>query len=308
MSRKYANILTAIWRNEDFRNLTREEQLGYLQLATQPDISAAGVLALNATRWADQSRDTTAAMVIGVLTQLQTKRFIAFDTTTEELLVRSFVRWDGGYTNSKRLPVIERAARDVLSPLIVRTLAAEFARLGLDRLSDSLSVATPDNTQDQTAFPQGNRLSDTASPSDGVVVTVVPPIPHSALPEPPAATPLPDAPTVNQRSKAITDAYANVEPMCAWPAVNGIVAKAIRTGKYTDEAIRDALIRLAHEGRSVTVNSLRVELDGLTPHARASPKSTAPDLIPEADRCPKHRNQRATACRDCRADRLGGSR
>lgn len=277
VSRKYAHILTAIWRNEDFRDLTRDAQHGYLQLATQADISAAGVLALSLTRWAAQSRGTTPAMVAAVLTELQTKRFIVFDPATEELLVRSFVRWDGGYTNSKRLPVIERAAKDVLSPTIQRALAAEFARLGLDSLSDSLSAAATPSSDRQTGFPQVDTVSDTVSPSDGVVVTKkTTEMPQPPVPKPPAPSALPAPPTVQQRSKTITDAYYVVEPMCNWPAVNGIVAKAIRTGRWADDAIREAMIRLAKDGRSVTVDSLRVELDGL-PADRQRPRQSTSD-------------------------------
>lgn len=278
MSRKYANILTAIWRNKEFCDLPREEQLTYLLLATQSDISAAGVLHLSVTRWANLSRGTTPAMVVVALQCLQEKRFIVFDTTTEELLVRSFVRWDGGYTNSKRLPVIERAAKDIISPVIQRVLAAELARLGLDSLSDSLSAATPKTAPEPSAFdqgeftfPQGNSLSDTVSASDGVVVTVVPPIPHSALPNPSAPPALPADATIGQRSKSITDAYYEIEPMSNWPAVNGVVTKAIRTGRWPDDEIRAAMFRLAESSRSVTTDSLRVEIVGLPASRQGRP-------------------------------------
>jgi hypothetical protein len=71
--------------------------------------------------------------------------------------------------------------------------------------------------------------------------------------------------TVTQRSKAITDAYAEAEPMCKWPAVNGIVIRAIKSERYADDEIRAALLRLAQEGRGVTVETLRTELSGFPP-------------------------------------------
>lgn len=293
MARKYANILTAIWRNEDFRALTAEEQRMYLQLTSQPDISAAGVLPLSITRWSAQARNTPPAAITAALEGLARGRFVIYDARTEELLVRSFVRWDGGYTNSKRRPVIRDAAQEVLSPVIRRALALEFKRLGLpdwlpdavaDSPSDALSDTAPDDEPQEIGddlFSQGNRVSDTpsdaVSPSERVVVTkglYLEPQPttrnpqHSPTVSPPATAP--DEPlTINQRSKQITDAYHAIEPMCIWVAVNGIVKKAIQANRWTDDAIREALLRLAKEGRTVTVNSLRVELDGLTP--RASP-------------------------------------
>lgn len=73
------------------------------------------------------------------------------------------------------------------------------------------------------------------------------------------------APTITQRSKRITDAYAEAEPMCKWPAVNGVVQLAIKTGKYSDDEIQAALLRMAAENRSVTVDALRTEMAGLPP-------------------------------------------
>jgi hypothetical protein len=71
--------------------------------------------------------------------------------------------------------------------------------------------------------------------------------------------------TITQRSKRLTDAYAAAEPMCNWPAVNGVVIKAIKSEKFADEEITAALLRMAKEGRGVTVETLRVELVGLPP-------------------------------------------
>ena len=71
--------------------------------------------------------------------------------------------------------------------------------------------------------------------------------------------------SVTQRSKRITDAYAEAEPMCKWPAVNGVVIKAIKSNRFSDDEIQAALLRMAAENRSVTVDSLRTELGGMTP-------------------------------------------
>lgn len=82
----------------------------------------------------------------------------------------------------------------------------------------------------------------------------------AAAPSAPTAPAL--APSVTQRSKKITDAYAEAEPLCKWPAVNTIVAKAIRADQWTDAQITDALLRLARDNRPVTVDTLRIELRG----------------------------------------------
>ena len=82
---------------------------------------------------------------------------------------------------------------------------------------------------------------------------------------------MPAALTITQRSKPLTDAYAEAQPMCKWPAINGVVIHAIKSGKYADAEIRDALLRMAKNGQTVTVEALRVEIEGLPPRSRASP-------------------------------------
>jgi hypothetical protein len=83
------------------------------------------------------------------------------------------------------------------------------------------------------------------------------PPPESALAEPGLS--------MTQRSKIITDAYYEIEPMCKWPAINGVVLHAIKSKKYTDIQILDAMRRLANEGRTVSVETLRVEITGFAP-------------------------------------------
>lgn len=131
MARSYARIMTAIWRNQEFRALDSRSQRTYLMLVTQPDISAVGLLPLRLRRWADMAADTSAADIEKDLSVLEAGRFILVDRGTEEVLVRSFVKWDGGYNNRNRRPVIEAAAGDVESVVLVRALGLEFDRLGL---------------------------------------------------------------------------------------------------------------------------------------------------------------------------------
>jgi hypothetical protein len=131
MARSYANVLTAIWRDDDFRELSAGAQRIYLMLVTQSNISAAGTLPLTVVRWAANARDTTPASVRDDLAELEKGRFIVVDEVTEELLVRSFVRHDNGYRNPKRRPAILAAAGEVSANALRMALAAEFQRLGL---------------------------------------------------------------------------------------------------------------------------------------------------------------------------------
>lgn len=146
MSRKYANIMTSIWRDRDFRSLPSGSQRAYLMLVTQPDITAAGTLPLTLGRWAANAPDTTADSLRADFGPLLRRRFIVVDERLEEVLVRSFVKWDGGFNNPKRRPSIKEAAQSVASPAVREALAVEFSRLGLP--SEWLSDTESDDAED----------------------------------------------------------------------------------------------------------------------------------------------------------------
>ncbi|HEY3259612.1 MAG TPA: hypothetical protein VGJ95_04975 [Pseudonocardiaceae bacterium] len=169
MARSYANIFTAIWRDDDFRALDGEAQRVYLLLATQPNISAAGMLPMTVGRWAAMSADTKPADIRAALSRLTEAHFVIADEVTEEVLVRSFVRHDKGYGNPKRVPVIRDAARDIESRSLRQALAVEFVRLDLPpEWTGELPVEPP---PDGPPDNHPDRLSpDDATMSDHVVV------------------------------------------------------------------------------------------------------------------------------------------
>lgn len=69
-------------------------------------------------------------------------------------------------------------------------------------------------------------------------------------------------PTEGQRVNALTKTYTDRVPLSKFPAIAGIVKRAIRAEMWSDEEIGQALERLAEEGRAVTVDTLRYELTG----------------------------------------------
>lgn len=73
----------------------------------------------------------------------------------------------------------------------------------------------------------------------------------------------------SRRAQRLTKTYTDVVPLSNFPAVMGIVKKAMRAG-YADEQITTALHGLARDGRPVTVDTLRIQLEGFTPLSRAS--------------------------------------
>lgn len=70
--------------------------------------------------------------------------------------------------------------------------------------------------------------------------------------------------TVNQRAQALARTYTDEVKLSKFPAVLSIVKKAVTTGDYSDEQIAGALAALAGERRTLTVETLRVALEGVS--------------------------------------------
>lgn len=250
MARDYARIMTAIWNNDAFIALSEPEQRAYLLLITQPDISAAGVLRLWVPRWAEMSSSSSVEELTQSLKGLETQRFIVLDLTAGELLIRSFIKWDAGYNNTKRKPVIRRAREEVRSSRIREYLDVDFVRFGLDdpppgggqaKPTDGPSTSTrrhvdraadspsgpdlPDPAETSSAHVDG--LSDRTSTSDGVVVTSVSTgEPHSSIPEPSEA----DA-SASDRGLFVVDAPAP-------PAISARTVTATWADAFTGSGAR----------------------------------------------------------------------
>lgn len=281
MARSFARIITAIWRNAEFRALHSGAQRVYLLLVTQPNISAAGTLPLTVRRWAEMADDTSVADINRELASLERGRFIGVDRETEEVLVRSFTRWDGGCNNRKRRPVIEAAAGELVSPALRAMLGAEFQRLGIPFASATPQSITDigDGSNDEP-HSQVDSLSDRASDSAGDTrsrfdrdvgcqVALVDATTHNPQPVIPPSAARAAAKAANKAAQDLARAYTELVPLSNFPAVMRLARKALGTGRYSDEQLRAALVRLGRDGRTVTADTLRYELEGFP--ARASP-------------------------------------
>jgi hypothetical protein len=161
MARNYAQVMCAIWDSEEFIALSEGAQRAYFLLMTQKDISAAGVLRMWTPLWASLSRTSTEASLKVSLSELKAAKFIVPDWVTGELLVRTFVKWDGGYKNSKRRPLIIREAQSVRSLEIKSQLRVEFEKLGLP--TAGLPEPPPPAGSDAPPDTPSDRASGTAS-------------------------------------------------------------------------------------------------------------------------------------------------
>lgn len=133
MARDHARILTAIWRDEDFRALPPDAQHVYFTAISQQALSYAGVIDWRPSRLAALARDNTSRKVQAAVTKLERRRFVVVDRDTEELLIRSYVRHDGVLDRTNMGKACARALDRVVSLRLVGCLYDELGRLYASR-------------------------------------------------------------------------------------------------------------------------------------------------------------------------------
>lgn len=170
MPRNYGQTTTSIWQDPDFTTLDVAEQGVYFMLKFQPDITAAGTLPLTYRRFARNAADLTPETLEEHVLTLVKRGHLAVDADTEELLLVTFIKWDNGYGNRKRIPVIEAAARATRSPVLRSIIADELRRLDLPEMAYRVSPDTLSAERRDTLSGQGTAGADRESLNDRVVV------------------------------------------------------------------------------------------------------------------------------------------
>jgi hypothetical protein len=93
------------------------------------------------------------------------------------------------------------------------------------------------------------------------------------------------------RASTLTHGYLAAEPMALYERVQPVVLRAVRSGRYGHDEIATALGRLAADDRSVTVDTLRIELAGQPPARAPTParrrSSSAASYLALADADPE---------------------
>jgi hypothetical protein len=118
-----------MWADEDWRNLSVEAQRLYMLLLSHPTLSYAGVADWRPGRIAQLSAGTTAAEVERAAQELEQAAFILRDETTEEVLIRSFIKHDGLMKQPKLVVSMTTAFAAVASSKIREVVAFEVQKL-----------------------------------------------------------------------------------------------------------------------------------------------------------------------------------
>lgn len=95
MARERATINIDIWSDADFRNLTAAAQSLYFKLTSHPKLDYCGVTEFHPGRLAAMSLEQSGDDVMIAAQELSDKYFLVIDQSTDEVMVRAFLRWDG---------------------------------------------------------------------------------------------------------------------------------------------------------------------------------------------------------------------
>lgn len=275
---RHARIYCRIWDDDDWKALSPRGQWFYMLLTSQANLNWAGVIDLTAKRWRQLASGPSVDQQVALATEeLEAARFIVVDTDTEELLVRSLMRAGKVAQQPNVLKAALRQAREVHSRSIRAVLVVELRRLGhpdADVTADVLEEGSRNPSGNPSPNPSGNgspkageRERESSSSHLGNSVELEEPAPPSAASGPDAGK------SANKAAQRLARVYTDRVKLSNFPAVMGIVRKARNAGCYSDPDIEAALGRLATDGRSVTTDALRYELEGY-PESRTAPPTT----------------------------------
>lgn len=137
MARTFGAIYLRIWRDQDWRTLGHTEQYLYMSLVCQPKLNRAGLLEYSPRRWADANATLSIHDVEVAVKNLEQRHYVVVDESTNELLVRTYVRNDEAWKQPKVMASVVSAANEIESPKLRYALLLELDRIPVDELSDS---------------------------------------------------------------------------------------------------------------------------------------------------------------------------
>lgn len=208
---RYTRIFASIWTDPDFTNLTAQAQRLYLLLVTQPDVSHCGLLPLTERRWARLALDTDHNTVRAAVTELIHRQFIVVDETTEEVLVRSYIKWDDQWRNPNGWKAVQKARSQVISNTLT-----DLIDTTLKALTAGGTEAPPEPPPEGDASPQQPAASS-----------------HSHSQQPAAAAQAPPPRPGDNTEPAAT------EPAAAAAAFDQAIELAIEHRRRTTTGIRN---------------------------------------------------------------------
>lgn len=155
MKQPYAKLMAAMWSDEsDFRFLPALAQRAYLVLISQPNMSNCGVLPYAVRRWARMAPDTSVPDFEASLRVLQDEAYVVVDEDSEELWVRTWMKYDRLMDIHNGPKGVARSIEAVLSTSLKNTIRSAAFELAPD--SQRSLFVSPCEAPSQPP-PQGRR-------------------------------------------------------------------------------------------------------------------------------------------------------
>lgn len=132
MAREFAKVRLSIWNDDDFRALPPWEQHLYLVLMTSVSLSYSGVADWRPTRIAPLAGGWTPDQIVCAAAGLVDKLYLLVDESTEEVLVRSFIRNDEILKQPKMTVAMTKAYAAMSSSVLRGVVVHELNRLHED--------------------------------------------------------------------------------------------------------------------------------------------------------------------------------
>jgi hypothetical protein len=129
MSRLYAQNRLSMWQDEDFRNLSDGAQNLYNYLLAHPTTNYAGVADWRPKRLAQVNTTWTADRVEELGRELAASHHLVIDEDYDEVVIRSFLRWEGVLKSPNLARACARAFGRIESPMLQRVVVNELLRL-----------------------------------------------------------------------------------------------------------------------------------------------------------------------------------
>jgi hypothetical protein len=153
MARLYAQNRLSMWQDDEFRSLSDGAQNLYNYLLAHPTTTYAGVSDWRPKRLAQVNTSWTAERVEELGRELARGHFLVIDEDYDEVVIRSFLRWEGVLKSPNLARACARAFGRIESPTLQRVVIHELLRLkaenpdfaawDLDEFPDILTARPP---------------------------------------------------------------------------------------------------------------------------------------------------------------------
>ena len=125
----HARVNLALWGDDDFLDLTVDEQLLYLSLWTSPGLSYCGAGEWHSGRIANLAADWTRDRIERAAAGLSRNLFLIVDADTDEYLLRSWIKHDGLWRMPNMAVSVANARAELSSRMLRGVVVHEVRRL-----------------------------------------------------------------------------------------------------------------------------------------------------------------------------------